>query len=404
MEISKRPPVWALFVINLAYGAAYVGSLLAPVTTRMFEEFAAYPDFWKNYIISGPALWVAVFSIVTGVAARYVSKRKLYLTGAICYVVSGLGLVLARSLPAYVVLRTIGGISAGITGVTVPGMLCELYSDPRERSRYLSYFTLTGAGMGMAFSLLGGAIATWGDWRNVFWINIISIPAVIAAFFFFPDTGAEGEKAAQASEGQKRPFNRPLFVTVVLGQFVMCTLYRVIYYLADLYVSQTGIGGSALTGTESSAGQLMAALCAMSFAAAYGKLRRWTSPVTWCVVGLAFVCLGFHANAVLFVLLGAVAAGAQSINYIYYQQKLSELAPAGKTTLFMMLNSVLIALASYLSPFLPTVFKALTGTADMQETFFVMGTVILVCAAAAVVFVFLIRDVQPVKSQKNGTL
>lgn len=142
IEISKRPPVRALFVINLAYGAAYAGSLLAPVTPRMFEEFAAHSDFWKNYIISGPSLWVAVFSLITGVAAQHVSKRKLYLAGAICYVISDLGLVLGRSMPAYVVLRTIGGISAGITGVTVPDMLCELYSDPRERNRYLSYFTL----------------------------------------------------------------------------------------------------------------------------------------------------------------------------------------------------------------------------------------------------------------------
>lgn len=405
---TKKLSLVGLITLYLACSSAYIGNLIAPVTSAMLGEFAGASTFWKNYLISGAAIIAMIFNALTGVAAQFISKKKLQVIGTLCFCVGGLGLIWAKSLPLFAVLRSLVGVSSGIVLVVTPAIICEMYVDVRERSRFLGYLHVCTTGFGVLFSFFGGLIASrTSSWRNVFFMNLVAVVAFAGAFFLIPDTGAEGKKKNQEKKqkemsagGKEEKFNLSLTVFILAGQFLMSMLFYVLVYLIDLYVVENKVGDSMVTGTFSAIGMAAAAVVSVFFSKIYMKTGRWTSPLTWIPTGLCFALLATRPNRVLFLALAAVAFSSWSLNYLYYLQKLSELAPSSKTTMMMSLNSVAASGGGYLSPFIPTALKAVFGVDTMRESYLYIGIIMLIIAATAIVLIYVMKDIHDRPEEK----
>ena len=397
MKTTKKLSFAGLITLFCGYGSAFAGNLISPVTSNLMGELSGSPEFWVNFVISGAALVALVFNFITGFASQFISKRKLQLIGNICFCVGGIGLVFARGLVPWAIFRSLIGVSSGIVCITIPAIICEEYVDIKLRSRYLGIYNFVGCALGMVFSFGAGIIATsTSNWHSVFWLNAISVIGLLGTIFLVPDNGASGRKAkggeAVSETAETGKFNLPFCIALLVGQALAQALFCVVYYLVDLYVVETGIGSAALTGTFSAVGTAAAALISVAFGAVYMKLRRWTAPVSWLLVAVPYVLLSIKTNSVVFVVLGAIMFAGNSIAYVYYMTKISELAPPSKSAMLMTANSVVCSGGMYLSPFIPSLVKSLFGAETMQSFFFYIGIALLVCCAVSVLLIFVMKD------------
>lgn len=394
MNEKKKLSVIGLITLFIAYSSAFAGSLISPVTSNLMAELEGSPIFGINFVISGAALIALIFNFITGFASQFISKKKLQIIGTLCYATGGVGLVFARGLVPWIICRSLIGVSSGIVCVTIPAIICELYINIDKRSKYLGFLNLVGNAVGIMFSLLGGMIAvTSPNWHNVFWLNSVAFIALIGAIFLVPDMGVEGKKEKTQNENKKKEhFNVPFCIILIIGQVLCNGLFCVIYYLIDLYVVETEIGTSALTGTFSAVGTAFAALSSVVFGIIYMRLKRWTAPVAWILVAISFIVLSLKANTGIFIVMGALGFAFNSISYVFYQTKLSEVAPPSKVSMFMALSSAAAAAGMYLSPYIPSIIEAIFGADTMQQSFLYIGLILVVCSIASVVLIFVVRD------------
>lgn len=405
MKDTKKLSAVGLITLFVAYSSAFAGSLISPVTASLMEELAGSPVFGINFVISGAALIALVFNFITGFASRYISKKKLQIIGTLCYAVGGLGLVFARGLVPWIIFRSLIGVSSGIVCVTIPAIICEIYIDISRRSRYLGLLNFVGSAVGMMFSLVGGFIAvSSSNWHNVFWLNLIAFAALFGAVFLIPDMGTDtgaGEEKKEDVNDKNKKFNKPYCVALIIGQILCNALFCVIYYLIDLYVVETEIGNSALTGTFSAVGTACAAIASVFFGTIYMRLKRWTAPLAWILVAVPYILLSLVTNAGVFIIMGAVAFAFNSVSYVFYQTKLSELAPQSKVAMLMAISSAAAAAGMYLSPYIPEIVQGIFGVDTMQGSFLYLGLALAVCAAVSVIFIFVLRDTHD-KSEKEA--
>ncbi len=395
--MSRGKTVIMLIGLYLAYASAFTANLVTPVTSLMLADFADYPEPLVNFLISGATLFTLGTSFLVGILAKYVSKRKLQIACTAIYSIGGIGMIFATKLPLFIACRMCCGVGSGCAMITIPGIICELWPEGRERTRYMSFMTTVGLIIAMIFSLCAGVIADrTSNWHNVFWLEIVAVFSFITAIFFVPETPPEGKanaaQAADGSPGVKKKVNVPFLLVVIAGQFLMQGLYCVMYYLADLYVSQTGIGSASLTGLNLSVASAAGAVFTFAATAVIMKCRRWTAPWSWVMVGVCFLALGLFPNPIIFVAACAIACGFQTFTYIYYQVKFTELAPPDKLSMFMTMNTFASTVSMFLSPYVPSLFKRLFGAQDMQASFLWLGIVMIAIAVISVLLIFVIRD------------
>lgn len=396
-NVSRGKTALMLIGLYLAYASAFTTNLVTPVTSLMLEDFANYPEPVINFLISGATLFTLGTSFLVGILAKYVSKRKLQIACTAIYSIGGLGMVFATKLPLFLAFRMCCGVGSGCAMITIPGIICELWPEGRERTRYMSLMTTTGLVIAMIFSFFSGVIADRSsNWHNVFWLEIVAVFSFITAIFFVPETPPEGKsnavKNAEGGPAEKKKVNIPFLLVIIAGQFLMQCLYSVMYYLSDLYVSQTGIGTASLTGLNLSVASASSAVLTLAATAMIMKLRRWTAPGTWLIAGLSFLVLGLFPNPIVFVTFCGTAAGFATINYVYYQVKFTELAPPDKLSMFMTMNTFASTVSMFLSPYVPSLFRVLFGAQNMKESFLWLGIIMLAITAISILLIFIVRD------------
>jgi predicted MFS family arabinose efflux permease len=103
--------------------------------------------------------------------------RRLFLSGALVFVVGATAAVLANSLALLIAGRALQGMGAALLTATAPAGLTTAYADEARRKRAFGYLGSSG-GVGLALgALLAGAASSWGGWRIAY---ALPIPIAIA--------------------------------------------------------------------------------------------------------------------------------------------------------------------------------------------------------------------------------
>ena len=396
--LGRGKTLGILIGLYLAYAASFTATLMSPVTSIIFREFADRSEVELNFLLSGSTLFTIAASLLIGVLARRISKKKIQIACTAVYSIGNLLMLFGTSFPMFLAGRMCCGIGSGAAMTTIPGIICQIWPEGKERTKYISYMQTAGLLIGVVFSLFSGIIADRSsNWHNVFWLGIVSVFSFFAAVFVIPDTPPEREIQTDSVKtaggaGAKKKINLPFLLVIFAGQFMMNGLYCVMYYLSDLYVSQTGIGTAALTGLKGAVASGSGALIALVATAIYMKLRRWTAPGTWLWIGACFLMLGLYPSAVVFVVGCGFACAGQTVNNIYYQMKFTELAPPDRVSMFMSINTFATTFSMFLSPYVPSLFKKLFGAQNMQESFLWLGIIMLAIAVISVILIFVVRD------------
>jgi MFS family permease len=149
--------------------------VLVPVLPGMMEQFHAVPgvEYLVPFMLTLPALCVALLSPIAGVFVDFVGRRKTLIGALVIYAIAGIAPMFLGDLVHIIASRFVLGAMEALI-VTSSTTLIGDYFDGRDREKWLSYQTAVASISSIFLALLGGALGGI-DWRGPFAAYGVSI-------------------------------------------------------------------------------------------------------------------------------------------------------------------------------------------------------------------------------------
>ncbi|HGJ5897360.1 MFS transporter [Arsenophonus apicola] len=155
------------------------------------------PDIAKefNKSLSSTQLSIMAYTLAIGLGqlifgplSDAIGRRRIMLTGAAIYAATTFMLTQTESLPAFLVIRVIQGLSISITLVTSVSAVRDVSRGTVAALLYSIIITIEGF-VPIASPLIGGFINDLWGWRSIFGlIFIYALITIVYVFFAFPET------------------------------------------------------------------------------------------------------------------------------------------------------------------------------------------------------------------------
>lgn len=180
----------------LVAGTFFMENLDATVITPAIPHMAAsfgVPPVDLNIGVSAYMLTLGIVIPVSGWVSDRFGARRVFAAAILVFTFASLLCGLARTLPEFVIARILQGVGGAMM---VPvGRLIVLKGTPKDRLiqaiAMLTWPALVAPVLGPP---LGGLIATYADWRWIFYLNLpLGLIALAAAWRLVPDTRGDRE-------------------------------------------------------------------------------------------------------------------------------------------------------------------------------------------------------------------
>jgi len=201
----------ALLVAGALFMEILDATILAPAIPLIASSFGvAAVDV--NVAISAYLVTVAVLIPATGWMADRFGVRRVFISAIAVFTLASVGCALSVSLPMLVAMRVAQGVG-GAMMVPVGRLAVLRSSDKADLVRAIALLTWPALAAPVVAPVLGGAIATLGNWR---WIFAVNIPIGLIGILF----------ALKLIHGQAAPRPRSLdwFGLLTLGSGIAATL------------------------------------------------------------------------------------------------------------------------------------------------------------------------------------
>jgi len=174
----------ALFMEQL--DGTVLATALPAMAADLHEDPVALKLALTSYLLS-----LAVFIPLSGWAADRFGARRVFRAAIIVFTFGSILCGLSNSLGAIVVFRIVQGLGGAM--MTPVGRLLLLRTAAREDLvRAMAYLTIPALIGPMIGPPVGGFIATYFEWRYIFWINVpIGVLGVALVTRFIPDLREE---------------------------------------------------------------------------------------------------------------------------------------------------------------------------------------------------------------------
>lgn len=242
------------------------GAVLSPALPALRAAFGAGAEAWARWVLTTPALFVALGAPLAGVLTDRVGRRPVLIGSLVLFGVGGsVGGVLG-ALPAIVVSRAVLGLAAGGVGTVATTLIVDYYNE--GQSRVLGGQAAVMAIAAMMYTVLGGALAEL-SWRAPFGVYLLGLAVVVPAAALLPEPAlASGADTASAEAGDMGvPWTR---VGVLYGlAFVGLAVFNLVRVELPYYLRAMGLQSGFWIAVVLSAGTVSGAGASL----AYNRMR-----------------------------------------------------------------------------------------------------------------------------------
>jgi predicted MFS family arabinose efflux permease len=366
-----------MLTLGLTAMATMNDMVIIPIVDDLFHDFADVNIGVLNYILSGPAIVCALFSLLSGKLMEYISKKTLMAAG---FGVFAIGAVLGDAVHnAYymLVMRTLVGAGMGITLVVAMAIIAEIFVSEKSRSTMMGLFTSSVGVVGALLSFASGIVAASG-WRLVYRIYLVSLPVLIMIFLFLPrDEAASGKTEESSPDNERMPWGRILFMSAAFVVFNI--VYCIVYYQISMIITEKCFGDTKLIGALAALGTLGSILGSGILGLVYPRIKRFTVLIGYAGVTICFWLLYTASGASLAIVACTLLGASYALGAAYYMMYCTTFVPPGKIPLSISITTTAMAVGQFLSTYCATFLQrimnvSLTATIPVLALIAAIGT------------------------------
>ena len=173
------PPVWILAV---AVSGANVGiSLLSPSIPDLRADLMATGDE-AQLVLSGFLVMLGLGQLGAGTISDSIGRRPVMLSGALLFLLTGLGAMFAPTVEILIGMRVFQGLGAAACLVMGRVIISDSY-EREEAGKQLSTITMFQAVVPLLGFAFGGMIADLVGWRGAVALMVLSAATVLIGGF-----------------------------------------------------------------------------------------------------------------------------------------------------------------------------------------------------------------------------
>lgn len=149
-------------------------STALPTIAGQFNAFESFAWVGTAYIVTS-----TIATPLLGKLSDIYGRRLIFQTAMGVFLVGSLLCGMAQSMGQLIAFRAVQGLGGGAIQALAFSILGDILP-PRERGRYIGYFTIAFAGSAILGPLVGGFIIEHWSWPWIFYINVPACLAVSA--------------------------------------------------------------------------------------------------------------------------------------------------------------------------------------------------------------------------------
>ena len=230
-----KPTLLSLSLLTVMSGAA-----VSPALARIAAAFPDADATSIKLILTTPAAFIIVFSLLSGRLCARFSKRGVLSAGLVIYLIGGLGGGMAGSFEQLLVSRAVLGVGVGLIMPLATGLIADFFGG-EERARMLGFSTAASNLGGIIATLAAGVLAA-ASWRYSFGVYGLGIPVLILVLAFLPEP-----ERRRAETRDRRTLPRAAYAWGIGAFAVMVAFYALPINLA-IFLEQSHIGGASTAG------------------------------------------------------------------------------------------------------------------------------------------------------------
>jgi MFS family permease len=379
----------AMFFMQFILGSS--GAIPSPLLAIIGASLNITNNTLLQMIVSIPTLVMIPTNLLSGALGAKMSKKSLFLIGAILFIIGGIGPVFTTSITIFLVYRVVLGLGLGFVFPLGFAMLPD-YFEGQARQTASGIFNAGSLLLAIPAALIAGIIGS-SAWQNAFWLYAFTIVPIILVMTLIPAVKKPaGEGTSNHPAEKAAPPHSSTYVTAFVGMVfyigVTVMSLTISFFMATkMPVEQAGgiagfgtalfsVGGiiaSLLYGKLiSKMGKWLGVFAFILGAAGYLLVFLFPSPV---VALIAFTCCGINIGmAGPVMIMGAMAKSSWS---------------ASLTTAIIMVG---LNLGQFISPYAIGLFSAI-GNGSWP--------IVYLCSAILIAFVAVYYLVDAIKPERG---
>ena len=284
MNKMLKPTILSISLLTVMSGAA-----VSPALARIAAAFPEVSPTSIKLILTTPAIFIILFSLVAGRLSARLPKRRLLVWGLLIYLLGGVGGGLAGRFELLLAARAVLGIGVGLIMPLATGLIADFFIGD-QRTRMMGYATAASNLGGVFATLLSGLLAVY-SWRFSFGVYGASLAVLLLVLLFLPESGET--QARQSTTHSRLP--RAVYAWATGAFLLMLVFYSIPVNLA-IFLERNKLGGASAAGMTIAIVTASGFFAGLSFGRIQALLRRLLPPLLFALSGLGYLLLSQAHN------------------------------------------------------------------------------------------------------------
>lgn len=341
----------ALSILSLSLLTVMAGAAVAPALGIIKAHFSGANHLLVQMIISIPALFIVLTSLVFPKLSAKFRARDLLMFGLVLYTAGGACAGIIDNIYIVLVFRALVGIGVGIIMPMSTGLLAFYFTHDKQ-DKLMGYSSAMNQMGGAVATLLSGLLAAI-SWKLSFLVYLMGLIGIVLCLLFLPNEyigSRESKTGAGTAKEQKKNSALAEYYPFIIAMFLLMVTFFIFPCEFALETTKEGSIPQQYISVIMAGMDIIAFLGGLSFVAVKkiaGKNTRIAAPLMFAVGYIFLAFIGGWAGA----LVGSVFVGfANGLGIPFLIATASKKAGRAAASTVMPLLSAALYLAQFVTP------------------------------------------------------